>query len=512
MKRSPSVWAAGAFGALCLLSGLPLTGPVRDVVAVAALAAATAAAWDVEVALGLLLVYMPFRVVVEALAPGPIVLVPDVIVLSVVGRLVIRHGESLWPLDRVEWLSVVFVAFGLFATVHAHAHLSGAVLEVRDLFLFVLLYAALRRLACFGEGPSPQFWARIVPYALLAIAVVGLQGIVQTFVLQHDFLLPANLARHTHISAVNLGRPYGWVDNPNTFGELGFIALVLLWSHVRSNRDRVPIWAVIAALFFSAMVVLSYSRTAYLVALVTGVGYMLSRVRSGERVAAAGLLAAMAVTVALVPGARVRAVGSGQILVAAAPGPRRPSVAVAARHPSPGRPTVARRYPPKEFAVFSRQYFQKSAKAGRIHNLVVAVRLAKAHPLGTGLGTFGSSGSKVFGTTIKGLPRNFYADNNYIVILAETGMLGTLLFLLLGLGIFQKILRASVPISHRMLTLILFVGLTLMAVTGDAWEQFNLTVYPWVAFAVLIGATEGAALTQAVRAASDMAQHRAEEG
>ncbi len=457
-----------------------------------ALLAASVFAWDVSGALGLLLVYMPFRVLIEAMTPAPIIVLPDIVVLTVVARLVVRHGRSLWPFDLVEWLAIAFGAFGLLATVHAHAHLSGALLELRDLFLFVLLYAAIRRLARFQEGPPADFWDRITPYALGAIAIVGLQGIIQTFVLAHDFLLPGGLALHTHISAVNLGRPYGWIDNPNAFGELGFIALALLWFQAHAHGFRLRSWQVPAGVLFSAMIVLSYSRTAYLVALVVGIAYGASHISSRERLGVAGLLAAMALAVALVPGARVRAIGSGQVTVALAPhrlsrGSSDHHHAAVTRRPQPVRGGRA-----KEYAVFSSHYFQKSAKAGRIHNLIVALRLAKHHPLGTGLGTFGSSGSKVFGTTIKGLPRNFYADNNYVVVLAETGLIGTLLFFFLGLSVFRKILRSRVPNPGRALTLVLFVALTLMSVTGDAWEQFNLTVYPWLAFALFVGAAEGA--------------------
>lgn len=483
-------WAGIAFGGLTLLSALPAPSIIRDGFAFLALAAVAVVSWNVSGALGLLLVFMPFRVVIGAMTPGLLVLVPDVAVLTVVAHLVGRHARSIWPLDVVEWLSFVFGTFGLLATVHAHAHLSGAILELRDLFLFVVLYAAVRRLARYGEGPAEDFWERIAPYALGAIAAAGLQGIAQTFVLGHAFLLPGRLAAQTHVSAVNAGRPYGWIDNPNAFGELGVLGLILLGARVRSRILSVAWWEVALCAVFAAMVVLSYSRTAYLVAILIGGIYLASRVATAERLAAGGLLAAMALCVVLVPGARARAIGSG-------PAPVTVTVTrhIAKVHRSEdytvGHHVNVRRRARREFAVFSSQYFAKSAKAGRIHNLKLALRLAKEHPLGTGLGTFGSSGSKVFGTTIKGLPKNFYADNNYVVVLAETGILGTLLFAFLGLSVFRRILGAPVPASARSLTFALFLALAVMSVTGDAWEQFNLTVYPWLAFAVLIGAAEG---------------------
>lgn len=477
-------------GLFCLLSALPLPPIVRDASAVVALLAAALLAWEVAPAVTLLLVYMPFRVLVEAMTPGPIVLLPDVVVLSVVARLVFRHRDQVLPLDRIEWLSLAFAGFGLIATVHAHARLSGAVLELRDLFLFVVLYAAVRRLTRVGDGLPATYWRRALPLALAAIAVVGLQGIVQTFVLGHAFLLPGKLlVQARRVSGVNSGRPYGWLDNPNTFGELGVIGLCLLYARMRDSGWRWLWWQVAMAALLAAMVVVSSSRTAYLVSLVLGVVAIVVQRRRLERLGVAAVLCAMALAVLAMPGARARAIGSGRVAVSAV---RIVRSQARGRAPARPRPRVAlktrpRPRPKAQFAVFSSQYFAQSAKAGRLHNLKVALHLARRYPLGTGLGTFGSSGSKVFGTTIRGLPRNFYADNNYIVVLAETGVGGALLFLALGLSVFWTLRRSrQAPAADRALVALLFVALALMSVTGDAWEQFNLAMYPWLALAILV--------------------------
>ena len=497
MPTNRRIYLGLAFVLFLALSALGLPRLARDGSAVIALAAAACLAWEVTPAVAILLVYMPFRVLIESVAPAPIVILPDVIVLTVVARVVVRHTDQLLPLDRIEWLSLAFGAFGLVATVHAHAHLSGAVLELRDLFLFVVLYAALRRLARVGEGVPEASWQRLLPIGLAAIAVVGLQGILQTFVLDHPLLLPGKLlVAQLRVSSVNVGRPYGWLDNPNTFGELGVIGLCLLYASLRERLWQWRWWDVLTGALLAAMVVLSSSRTAYLSTLVLGVIVIAAERGRLERLGVAALLVAMALAVVAVPGSRARAIGSGRATVAAVAtrGAHRATRAQPA-HGRAGPTSLAHRRKRPQYAVFSSQYFAQSAKAGRLHNLKVALRLARRYPMGTGLGTFGSSGSKVFGTTIKGLPRNFYADNNYIVVLAETGALGALLFLALGLSVFWTLRESRhVPGSRRALLAILFVALTVMAVTGDAWEQFNLAMYPWLALAVLLPAQAGAAL------------------
>jgi hypothetical protein len=133
-------------------------------------------------------------------------------------------------------------------------------------------------------------------------------------------------------------------------------------------------------------------------------------------------------------------------------------------------------------------YLCLSNKAGRLHNLRVALHLIHHHPLGTGLGTFGSAGALAFHVKLKGVPKNFYADNQYTVILVETGLPGALLFAILGIATFLAILRMrSRNGGHdRRLLLSLFIGMVILGATSNAWEQLVLTLYPWLALAAFL--------------------------
>lgn len=70
---------------------------------------------------------------------------------------------------------------------------------------------------------------------------------------------------------------------------------------------------------------------------------------------------------------------------------------------------------------------------GRIYSLVNAVRVALDHPVcGSGFGTFGSAASLTWYPTLYmeySIKTNFYADNQYTCIMAETGFAGLALFL-----------------------------------------------------------------------------------
>jgi hypothetical protein len=228
-----------------------------------------------------------------------------------------------------------------------------------------------------------------------------------------------------------------------------------------------------------------------------------------ERLAIGSAVVAMALAIALVPGARIRTVGSGRVVVAAARATTHhhatssPSHHVRSTTTSHHSHTVVHRRSHAVIAVFSQSYLARSERAGRLHNIRIALHLVKHHPLGTGLGTFGSSGSKAFGSNLKGIPKNFYADDNYIVVLVETGFLGTLAFLALGLSIFDRLRKSNAPLRNRQLAGVLFLSLIVMSFTDDAMEQLNLTIYPWLAMTILVAGEEVASSLLGKRRATE---------
>jgi hypothetical protein len=166
-KLSKRSLTALGLAILCgLVAALPAPHLVRDLFAALSLFSVAVAAWDVEVGLLLLVAYLPFRVWIQAMVPTPLVFVPDIVTLAIVARLLVLHPDQIERLDTIEILTVIFAFFGLVATLHAHVPLKGAILELRDLALFVVLYAAVRRLIRLGDGPRPEFWIRMVPIAI----------------------------------------------------------------------------------------------------------------------------------------------------------------------------------------------------------------------------------------------------------------------------------------------------------------------------------------------------------
>lgn|GEM_PF-3332546 len=476
-----------AAGVLLILSCLPLPHTVRDALGALTLVAIAVAAWDPRVALAVLIAYLPLRIFVESMAPTPITFIPDTVVVVLAARVLYRHPDEIMPVDAIEVLAVLFGLWGLLATVHAHQHLSAAALEARDLLLFVVLYAAVRRLYRVGDGIDANWWWRIVPLALASIALVGLQGIAQTFLLGHALLLPGKLAlQQAHVSTVNTGRPYGWLDNPNLFGELGLVALAITFALFRRRAYR-PGWLFgLAACLFAAMLVLSFSRSAYIVFLVAAAIFAYGSRARLERVGIGLAVVVVLASIVVIPGARARTLGFNTSFLSAHGRLHGKTVTGKGGTAKGGATSHGRTTTKKPKVKPCRTYVCKSEQAGRLHNLRTALHIVRHHPLGTGMGTFGSAGAKVFKIKLVGVPKNFYADNQYLVVLVETGLPGTLLFLLLGVAAFWTLARRDADPDNRRLALILLLAVVILGAFSNAWEQLELAVYPWLGLAVLL--------------------------
>lgn len=445
-RRGIALTFAVAFGVASALA----SAHTQAALACAALALLLvgAVAWDPTWAAVLLFAFLPFRTLVNATVPLPLRFVTDVVVLVLAVRVVARHPETVFPLDAVEAFGLLFLLVGLAATVHAHASLAAAALEGRDLLLFWLLYAALRRLRAAGDGPTRQAWDSAVRVGLAAIALVGIQGLLGLMSGHpHTFLIPGPWL-HEPITPVNRGRPYGWVNNPNVFGELGFMGLALSHHQLRLRRLPAPLGIGLAALFL-AMVLFSYSRTAWIITFVGIAVYVIASRSFRERLSLLAAAALVTLGIVALPRAHYRAV------------------------------TVA-----------SRSTILHSRHVGRLATLAMAGKIIRRRPFGTGMGTFGSGASKVFHQTVQGIPHAFYGDDNYAVLLVETGILGFILFLLMGLMVYRTIWRSHAPPADRLLVFVLFLALTLVAGTANAWEQLNLTLYPWLALGWLVAASQ----------------------
>jgi O-antigen ligase len=135
---------------------------------------------------------------------------------------------------------------------------------------------------------------------------------------------------------------------------------------------------------------------------------------------------------------------------------------------------------------FSNETIQKSAEWGRLYIVFKGLEIFLDHPLiGTGFATYGDSATLSYPSPINdeyGLPNEMYSDNQYIQILVQTGVIGTLSILIFIIWIAIMLIRKrEIPVSRAFFSLLL--AALVMSLLYNSLEDKTFTLY----FYILLG-------------------------
>lgn len=100
---------------------------------------------------------------------------------------------------------------------------------------------------------------------------------------------------------------------------------------------------------------------------------------------------------------------------------------------------------------------------GRIYIIKKGLVIFKDYPIiGTGFGTFGSAASRMVTPDIYSkydLNTSFYSDNEYIKVVVETGIVGTIIYGLFILSLLYELLKTKSCYKLFMFVVFLFIGM-----------------------------------------------------
>lgn len=361
-----------------------------------------------------LCVFLPVRSPIADVTTAVVKAVPDVlIVLLLLWYLAERRCLELLPQD-LFFLGFLLTAFVSTCLVN-HYTVFRYVYQVRSIGVMYILYYVLRDVKLTREQ-----LIRVVQTLQGMAAVLLVFGCIEK-VSMKTAAFSWDVALSIY-APDNYARVYSLFYNPNTFGA--FLAFTLFLSAAKSRfwNDRTPVWV-------------------YAV-LVTGL-YM-SMSRSSAMIAVLGLLILLAFDLkahtlkknALRYGktAVVCVVCAAVISTAATAAGDRYYDKVLSNNPDYAwlvemKTGLSMK---DRFGELGEAYMYSGVKNLRIFFFQTGLRVYRDYPvIGTGFGTFGTSASLNYGSPLYetyGLMDGFYADDQYITILVETGTIGTILF------------------------------------------------------------------------------------
>lgn len=417
-------------------------------------------------ALLLLLLYVPIRPILIEMNSS-LKLIGDVITFIVLFRVLLdtrKEWKSWFQFHLFEWGFFAFLIIGSFVGLLMKVSPGSVIFQLRTFLIMYLLYFIVSRMKVEKKDFIDFAWVTIFVGFLISI-----HGIIEKLSLR-QFLLPEAWSQKT-LSATNIVRIYGMTGNPNSLAIfIGFaiVCVLYLLFEVKSTQRKL---LHIALVLFSGILLLTYSRGTWIAFIVGLIIYLLLSRKwiIIKPLIISGLLGFILIFTTVNFG--VQYVQSLDLDL----------------DQGHGGEGISDRLS----KTFNEENLDLMAESGRIYYIKKGLEVFKDFPvMGSGFGTFGDSATLSYGSPIYldyGIRsdiyggKNFYSDNQYIQVIAETGAMGVLSFAVFLLGLlitFWQKRKQKVYLSNFMIAMWFSTGV--MGLYYNIWELKLFTLFYFI--------------------------------
>lgn len=382
----------------------------------------------------LLIVLIPIRPFLITINPG-FKIIGDAIIFIILLRTIFearKNIKSLFVFHKFELAFIAFLLIGVISALLTGVSLAAIIMQLRAYMLFYLLYYSVKRMEITTPDIMKLSWVTFVTASIMSV-----HGIIEK-VTNKTVLMPEEWKNWT-LSWTNYVRVYGLIKGPNELSLYLLIAfLVGLWL-LKNYAGKMRVVIYINLILITTTFLLTYSRGTALVLLAFALVYFIVE-RSLKPlipiiaigIVSAGLFMAFDKAADYHYYSVVDVSDNGDDEEADSGNKD--------KNEEDGDESGSRGLNRYKDA-FSGESIELSSSYGRLYYVKKALEVWKDHPvIGTGFGTFGGSATITHSSPIYDeydITRNFYSDNQYILLLAETGILGVLSIILTGIFLIQ---------------------------------------------------------------------------
>jgi O-antigen polymerase len=386
-----------------------------------------------------LVCFIPFREYISYYTISYIKFLPDIIIfVTFVFLLLFKKIKIRFSASDIIILLFALVTFITNICLNQRGILPF-LLELRSLFLYYVLYYILR------NTKIEINWNLFSKVLSLVIFIVSIFSIVEK-IFNKDFLFP-NAWASSIVYKDNFARVYSVFNNPNTYATFIVLSFFLL-NYLEYYKDIKCYKFIYILLLINLW--LSASRSAMIIFAVYIFVYLILIIKNKYKDKLLNLL-----VIALISSICIFGISkmSNNYYFATVVDKKPAGVidviidANGHRHNNPLNPNsnkynsdiiddIAKRESGglinRILSLFKGNIYDLSTKDGRIYKIMVGIKVFKDYPvIGSGFGTFGDSASLMINPIDfyekYDLEDNFYSDNQYLTIIVECGILGTVL-------------------------------------------------------------------------------------
>lgn len=401
---------------------------------------ATVVFFDEKLAILFLIIGIPIRPFLIVYNTG-FKFIGDILILVLLFKVIWDHRHQIKRLFQLNLLEISYILFMVVGSVSAlitGVSIPAIVMQVRAFLLFFILYYIVRRMKVNQKD--------VYDFALVTFimaVILSIQGIVEKISVRTLWL--PQVWQDIELAITNKSRVYGLIGGPNELGLYLLISFIISIYLLNTMSGKVK-WLIYTGmtLIFSVFL-LTYSRGAVLALVSFLVIYLLvnRKISHFKELFLIGLTA----------GVLFFAVTSLTNLVEEKMADENTPGQVA-KNPNKSPHNSKTENGLNRFSgAFSEENVELSTQDGRVFYVKKSIEVFKDRPImGYGFATFGGAATQTYSSPIYkqyGIGWNFYSDNQYIQILAETGIIGTLLIALFVFALFKITwaLRKGYPFS-----------------------------------------------------------------
>ncbi|WP_171038204.1 O-antigen ligase family protein [Aquibacillus sediminis] len=438
----------------------------------------------------LLVVYIPIRPLLttyqDALKGVSDAMIFGALISVIIIYILNGNWKKLFHFRLFEWAFFAYLVVGAISALLTGIEPVAIIFQFRAFLLLYLIYYIVVRLEITREDVKKFLW---LTFGMMILLII--QGLAEK-ISAREWLMPLEW-QETELNHRNRLRIYGLINNPNQLAiymVFAFITTMYLRRFIKENLR----WLIDLSLVFAAGIFfLTDSKGMLLITAALVLIYVIM-VRNWRKILNLGLILVIAQLLVVEP---VQFVSTQpdfgwetiQLLFS------EDGINQLRERESENENSVSQ--PGGSLSEIVRQEggvgssADRSANSGRLMFIRGAFDNLMQHPLiGTGFGTYGDSATKAYGSPIAeeyGFKEDFYSDGQYTQVIAQTGVIGVLLFAIFLIGMLYLVWkqRDSHPFTQLGILIVLFSW------SGGAiyniWEMDVFPLFFFVLFGFIMG-------------------------
>ncbi|MBE1556658.1 O-antigen ligase family protein [Sporosarcina limicola] len=420
-----------------------------------------------------LVIYVSIRPLLVEVNSG-LKLIGDLITLVAFVKLVFSSGKDWKTLFSFKWFEWAFFAFlicGAVSGLMQHVLPAAVIFQIRTFIIMYMLYYIVSRMLL------PEDWfKRLAWVTVWTSLLVSIHGIIEKLSMR-QLLLP-DVWKYKVLSATNFVRIYGLPGNPNSLALLLFFGILsILFLHFIYKNEKYKWFLNVNLVLFLGVLVLTYSRGTWISAFTFGVIFILlsKNWHLLKRLVLAGVASIILV---------YYPVNLGVQLVEY----------LGIKAPDTGPGSIGERFG----ETFDEKNLALMSESGRFFYINKGFEIFKDYPvIGAGFGSFGGSATLSYGSPIykhHGIRSDiyggkyFYSDNQYIQVIAETGVVGVILFGAFLLGMFAMFWKERKTVFGKFM-IAFWVATGFSGFYYNIWELKLYTMFYFILFGAFASST-----------------------